>query len=390
MDIAIVAIGYNRPESMKRLFSSLSAAEYGEENVTLYISLDKGERQAELIKDAEAFSWTHGKKIIRAFPERQGLKKHVLQCGDLVENHDAVIALEDDITVSPYFYGYAKQAVEFYNDDERVAGISLYKYNFQHYTGRAFEPTFSGFDCFFMRVASSWGQCWTKNQWRAFRAWQSEHDEKLFSTPLVPKQVFSWNEGSWLKYYMYYVVFKKKYFVFPYFSLSTCHSDEGAHTEKGEPHDKHQTSMCFGDMRYRFPMVGEGVLYDAFFERELETPPAQIKSGKTYVMDLYGAKENISDYDYAFSSKLLDYKIISSFGYSLRPIESNVLFSSEGNDIFLYDMRSPEIHKYSRKERLIHEMRPYAYDIKYEYGPKRSLKLAIAFMLELKSKKNKK
>jgi len=125
MDIAIVAIGYNRPLSMKRLYSSLAAADYLGDDVTLYISLDKGEKQSELISDAEAFNWPFGKKIVRSFPEKQGLKKHVLQCGDLVEKHDAIIVLEDDIIASPCFYNYVKQAVAFYGDDSRIAGISL-------------------------------------------------------------------------------------------------------------------------------------------------------------------------------------------------------------------------------------------------------------------------
>lgn len=389
MDIAIVAIGYNRPESMERLLSSLAAAEYGEDDVTLYISLDKGERQAELVKGAEAFRWTHGKKTVRAFPERQGLKKHVLQCGDLVLNHDAIVALEDDITVSPYFYNYVKQAAVFYDSDERVSGISLYKWNFQHYTGRAFSPVYNGFDCFFMRAAQSWGQCWTKKQWLAFRAWLKENDLKLDYNDCVPEHVVMWkDEGSWLKYYMYYTAFEKKYFVYPYFALTSCYSDAGAHTDDGIK--QNQTELCQGIAGYRFPRVEEGIVYDAFFEREFSSPPDCVPEGKSYVVDLYGMKKNLSEYDFAITTKLLDYKIIRTFGYVSRPLEQNVAGGVEGEGIFLYDMHSPEKHKYSKRERFIHEMRPYAYDIKYEYGPKKSLKLAIALMLELKSKKKKK
>lgn len=389
MDIAIVAIGYNRPESMKRLLFSLSKADYSGHDVTLYISLDKGERQEELVKDAEAFSWPYGKKIVRAFPEKQGLKQHVLQCGDLVLNHDAIVALEDDIVVSPYFYNYVQQAVAFYGDEERVSGISLYKWNFQHYTGRAFSPVYNGFDCFFMRAAQSWGQCWTKNQWIAFRAWLKDNDLKITFNDFVPEHVVMWkDEGSWLKYYMYYTAMENKFFVYPYFALTSCYSDPGAHTD--DDIIRNQTELCRGIAQYRFPRVGEGIVYDAFFEREFSSPPACIPEGKSYVVDLYGMKKNLSDYDVAITTKLLDYKIIRTFGYVSRPLEQNVSDGIEGDGIFLYDMRTSEKHKYSKRERLIHEMRPYAYDIKYEYGPKRSLKLAIALMLEMKSKKKKK
>jgi len=389
MDIAIVAIGYNRPDSIKRLLSSLSKADYLGDEVTLYISLDKGDRQSELIKIAEEFNWPFGKKIVRAFPERQGLKRHVLQCGDLVINHDAIVALEDDIVVSPNFYNYVTQAVAFYGTDERVSGISLYKFNFQHYTGRAFAPVYNGFDCFFMRVAQSWGQCWTKNQWLSFREWLKDNDLKLTFNPCVPEHVVIWNdEGSWLKYYMYYTSSEKKYFVYPYFALSSCYSDAGAHT--GDDIIKNQTELCRGNAKYRFPRVEEGIVYDAFFEREFSTPPDCIPEGKSYAVDLYAMKKNLSDYDLAITTQLLDYKIIRTFGYVSRPLEMNIVDDIEGEGIFLYDMRAPEKHKYSRTDKFIHSMTPYVYDIKYEYGPRRSLWLAIALMLKIMRGKRKK
>jgi len=388
MDIAVVAIGYNRPDSLKRLLSSLSKADYCGDSVTLYISLDKGERQAELISIADSFVWNFGKKVVRPFAQRQGLKKHVLQCGDLVLKHDALIALEDDIVVSPYFYNYAKQAVSFYDGDERISGISLYGFNFQHYTLRKFEPAFGGYDCFFMRVAQSWGQCWTKKQWLAFREWLKTHDMNIDYTPFVPRHVVMWNdEGSWLRYYMFYTATENKYFVYPYFPLSSCCSDQGSHTDKKI--NSNHTAMCYGKMEYRFPRLEEGIKYDPFFEREFSSPPECIPQGKSYVMDLYGMKENLTDYDVAFSTKLIDYKIIRSFGYERRPVEMNIVEQTEGRDFFLYDMRSPQKHKYGKIDRLIHEMRGYAYDIKDEMGPKKSLKMAIALMAQIHRGKKK-
>ena len=58
-DICIIAVGYNRPEAMFRLLSSLSVANYAEDNVDLLISIDCGERQAEIIDIAEEFLWAH-------------------------------------------------------------------------------------------------------------------------------------------------------------------------------------------------------------------------------------------------------------------------------------------------------------------------------------------
>ena len=106
MGVAIVAVGYNRPDSMENLLKSIVNAEYESDNVDLIISIDKGERHSQIIDVAKKVEWLHGNKTIRAFDERQGLRKHIIQCGDLTEQYDAVVVLEDDLEVSKYYYNY--------------------------------------------------------------------------------------------------------------------------------------------------------------------------------------------------------------------------------------------------------------------------------------------
>ena len=83
MKYAIVAVGYNRPDSMETLLNSINLAENIENNVDIVISIDKGERQGEIVDVSEKFKWKYGEKIIRAFPERQGLRNHIIQCGKI-------------------------------------------------------------------------------------------------------------------------------------------------------------------------------------------------------------------------------------------------------------------------------------------------------------------
>ena len=89
-DIAILVVGYNRPDSIEQLLQSLMRADYGKDQVDLVISLDKGQRQQDIVSVAEAFDWIHGEKVLRVFSERQGLRNHIIQCGDLTEKYDAV------------------------------------------------------------------------------------------------------------------------------------------------------------------------------------------------------------------------------------------------------------------------------------------------------------
>ena len=52
---------------------------------------------------------------------------------------------------------------------------------------------------------------------------------------------------------------------------------------------------------------------------------------------------HLSDYEiiqhnrYLVTNQILDYKIIKSYGYALRPVELNLLYDHEGDDIFVYD-----------------------------------------------------
>ena len=78
MKYSIVVVGYNRPDSMRRLLESLCCASY-EVSCDLVISLDYGTRQEELLKIAENVKWMHGEKKIRKVQSAQGLRQHILQ-----------------------------------------------------------------------------------------------------------------------------------------------------------------------------------------------------------------------------------------------------------------------------------------------------------------------
>ena len=118
--IAIIVVGYNRPSSMSRLLQSICTAEYVGDTVDLIVSIDKSDKEPDVVKVAKEVAWPNGKKTIRTFDKRQGLRKHILQCGDYTSVYDAVIVLEDDLIVSESFYLYAKNAVAYYGNDFKL------------------------------------------------------------------------------------------------------------------------------------------------------------------------------------------------------------------------------------------------------------------------------
>ncbi|OUZ14861.1 glycosyltransferase [Enterococcus cecorum] len=332
---AIVLVCYNRLPGVERLLKQLEAANYnGRKDITLIFSIDNSGTDI-VEKFAEDYTWLHGNKIVRTFPERQGLKKHILQCGDYTDQFDIVTVFEDDIFVSDSFYNYAYQAAEYYWNDDNIAGISLYGFqkNWINWLYR-FEPQRSVYDSYFLKIAQSWGQVWTKDKWSKFKAWYEKHTEFSHSDSL-PQNLFTWPESSWLKYHDRYCMETNRYFVYPYVSLSTNYSDPGEHATYAIT--DHQVELQYGKTTFCFPKFDDkAVVYDEFMEREHLGRFVGIDD-QDLCVSLWGTKQNCLYKKYILTSKVLPYRIVSEFSLSLRPIELSVIKSVEGKGIYLYD-----------------------------------------------------
>ena len=165
--IALVVIAYNRKDSLHRLLQSLDNAIYDEVSIPLYISIDKSNTD-EVERFADEHSWRHGKKTVVKHERNLGLRAHVLEQGRLLDKYDAIVILEDDLVVSPYFWTYTQQTVEKYFSCDNVAGISLYSFAVNYHLRSPFIPLHDGHDAYFMNCAMSWGQVWMKRQWKEF------------------------------------------------------------------------------------------------------------------------------------------------------------------------------------------------------------------------------
>ena len=340
--IGIILLGYNRIDSFKRAFNSLCAAYYPtNERVDLILSIDNSGSN-----DVENFSkeitWTHGEKIIRTFSVRQGLRKHVLSCSEYFSTYEALIILEDDICVAEDFFNYAMQAVSFYKNDNRVAGISLYSHSVYQENLMRFSPEVSIYDNYFIKYAASWGQIWMKNQFMDFFNWYEKFGDAELIKSDIPSMVKGWPETSWLKYHIAYCSVKNKYFVYPYHSLSTNYADPGQHF--ADSSNVYQVELQKGICKkYSFAEIDNeyAVKYDAFFENEglYDVFPDCAK----LILDVNGLRKYIpDDARFCLTTKKIDYKVVCSFGLVLRPIEENVFSKINGNEIYLYDLSSAE------------------------------------------------
>ncbi len=337
MNIAIVCVAYNRTASLKRLLTSLEQAYYAGP-ATLIISIDKSNTDV-VEQFADSYHWPHGEKRVARHEQNMGLRAHMLSLGSYFEEFDALIVLEDDITVAGSYYSYAQQCVEKYYDQAKIAGISLYSFSVNYQTHLPFTPAKSQYDVFLMNCAQSWGEIWMKPQWEDFMAWYKTHDDN-FNIELLPQSLNQWPKSSWLKYHTRYCIEMEKYFVFPYFSLSTNNADPGENFDQTDTLFQANMQATL-QTEFRLPAVEEcEVCYDGFFQSKFLGKYLGIAEEELCI-DLFSNKPQCLFHHYVLSNRPLPYQVRKSFALQLRPIEMNIISQREGNELWLYDTAQP-------------------------------------------------
>ncbi len=330
----VVVVAYNRPTALQRLLESLNSAVYPNV-VDLVISVDYG-GDSTVKKITTSFNWKYGKKRIILRDQNLGLHKHILACGQLSIEYGSIVMLEDDLYVSPAFYHYAVQAINYYQNDSQIAGISLYSHNYVPTSEDwyPFLPLKDKHDVYFMQHASSWGQAWTDRQWGKFMEWYSEC-EKGNSLPNIPEKLAAWPESSWKKYFISYMIAQDKYFVYPYVSLSTNFGESGVHMGKSS---RFQVSLDLNIRDYKFSNFDDAIaVYDVYCEILSDRLSRLCKELEPYdyEVDIYGVK-NLGKVvkNYILTSKIAK-KRKQGFALELKPAEMNVIMGIKGQDISL-------------------------------------------------------
>ena len=257
---AIVISAFDRPRSLRRLLDAINSAIYPSNDIELVISID-GEGDSEVMEWAEAFHWKHGTKNIIRHSVNLGLKQHIISCGELTKKYGAIIVLEDDIEPSPYFYQFVQAALPVYENDDSVAGISLYSYRVSESDNKPFDPIEDGKDVYLMQVASSWGQVWSDGQWSMFKGWL---DDGAKTDKETPDYLDGWSEQSWKKKFIAYLIDSGRWFVYPRVSLTTNHEDPGEH---GFGTSRYQVPVLMGEKQWQLPRSSDiKTRYNAWFQ----------------------------------------------------------------------------------------------------------------------------
>ena len=352
MKTAIVAVGYNRPQSMKRLLESIGRAKFPSNDIPLIVSIDESDRSDEVEKIAREFDWKYGPFEVRRFPQRQGLRKHIIQCGDYSEKYGAVIILEDDLVVAEDFYLYTCHAHEVYGEDERICGVSLYSHGVNEFTRFRFIPALSTEDVFLGGMVVTWGQSWNSRQWRQFKEWYLAHEDALPAlNTKMPQRISRWTR-SWGRYFASYIADRGVQYIYPYRSRTTCFSDFGEHYKATVHATLVQVPLMQGcPESYKMGAYDKLVHYDIFYERVFNDRHSVCGiPGSQICMDLNNTKTSAEGKPYVITNTTLNQKELMTFGMALRPLCMNVLEGIPGDQLRLYQMEGDCIRQWKTKK----------------------------------------
>jgi hypothetical protein len=154
---------YRRPEHLRRAAQSLSANREAR-TTDLYIFCDgaKGSRDAAAVGAVRAVA-----RAVRGFGSLTVIERDrnlglaaslIAGVTQVVEAHERVIVVEDDLVLSPYFLAFTNQALTLYADEERVASVHAYIFPVR----QALPETF------FLKGAECWGWGTWRRAWRRF------------------------------------------------------------------------------------------------------------------------------------------------------------------------------------------------------------------------------
>ncbi len=334
MDPTIVVVGHSRPAATARLLDSVARADV-DADVTLVVSIDHGagataRRSAEVAEVADAFEWPHGPKV-RLDHDGVGLVGHFHRVGDLTDEHDAIVVLEDDLLVGKGFHRWARATLPMF-DDDRIAGASLAAPWFDGFRHHRFEPIDDGTDAFFAQVPWYDGMVFTRQAWRAYRA---GHDGA--ASARIPAAFDELDDDEWFPDLVRYLVASDRQWLLPRAAQATGTGAPGVHFE--QPTDWFQSELATDAPHPARlgTLETSGAVYDAHMEPTGETLRRLVPDlPEPLVGDFLGNRElNHLDPSYWVVTTRPVRRPTRTWGARMHPLPMNLAFDEPGTDLTL-------------------------------------------------------
>ena len=160
----IVLFVYNRPWHTQQTINALHKNKLADQShLVIYSDGPKSQHDQKCVDEVRKFTKTiEGFKSIKVIERDKnwGLADSIIDgVTKIVNKYGKVIVLEDDIVTSQYFLKYMNEALDFYNDEEKVMHVSGYLYPIENSN----LP-----ESFFLRMMLCWGWGTWKRSWKYF------------------------------------------------------------------------------------------------------------------------------------------------------------------------------------------------------------------------------
>lgn len=164
---------YNRPAHIRQTVEALQKNTLSKDSdLIIYSDAPKIPAAAAAVREVREYIKTiSGFRSVRIVERDKnwGLANSIIDgVTSVVNEHGRIIVLEDDLVTSPYFLKYMNDALDVYEDEEKVMQISGYVFP----ADVTWLP-----ETFFLRIGSSWGWATWKRSWRHFE----KNPKKLLS-----------------------------------------------------------------------------------------------------------------------------------------------------------------------------------------------------------------
>ena len=165
MNTPIALFVYARPNHTRRTVESLlKNSEAASSDLIVFSDAARTPSKEEAVQRVREYvSCIKGFRSLTVHhrPENYGLAKSIIEgVTQVLEEHEKMVVLEDDMVTSAHFLTYMNESLERFADDERVVSIHGYVYPVQQVLPEAF----------FLRGADCWGWATWRSGWELFNS----------------------------------------------------------------------------------------------------------------------------------------------------------------------------------------------------------------------------
>lgn len=186
MHAPIVIFAFNRPDSLQRLIESLSASPIFKISEK-YIFIDGPRTHSDkiMVSRTANIARTVTPNVVESV-HNKGLANSIIKgVNTVLERHEKVIVLEDDLWCAPGFLNYMNQGLERYETDDKICSICGYGLKIS-------KPADYNGDVYLSNRSSSWGWGIWRNRWEKVD-WVVEDFQEFIKNK---KLRYSFNRGG--------------------------------------------------------------------------------------------------------------------------------------------------------------------------------------------------